>query len=83
MYTYKPNNVCSKEISFDIEDGKLKNISFVGGCQGNLSAIAKLLDGKDAKTTAIMFLGHKCGNRNTSCMDQFARFILETLKKGV
>ena len=42
MYTYKPNSVCSKEISFDIIDGKLKNISFVGGCQGNLSAIAKL-----------------------------------------
>ena len=83
MYTYKPNSVCSKEISFDIIDGKLKNISFVGGCQGNLSAIAKLLDGKDAKTTAIMFLGHKCGTRNTSCMDQFARLILETLKKGV
>lgn len=83
MYTYKPNSVCSKEISFDIIDGKLKNISFVGGCQGNLSAIAELLDGKDAKTTAIMFLRHKCGRRNTSCMDQLARFILETLKKGV
>lgn len=83
MYTYKPNNVCSKEVSFDIINGKLKNISFTGSCQGNLSAIAKILDGKDAKTVAIMFLGHKCGKRNTSCMDQFARFILESLKKGV
>lgn len=81
MFTYTPKGVCSREMSFDIVDGKLKNVAFKGGCQGNLSAISKLIDGKDAKTVAIMFLNHKCGTRSTSCMDQFAHFVLESLKK--
>lgn len=80
MFTYNTSrDVCSREMSFDIIDGKLKNVSFKGGCQGNLSAIAKLIDGKEAVEVAKMFLGHKCGNRNTSCMDQFAHFILKSL----
>lgn len=81
MFTYTPKGVCSREMSFDIVDGKIRNVAFKGGCQGNLAAIAKLVDGKDAKTIAIMFLNHKCGSRNTSCMGEFARFILKSLKE--
>ncbi len=81
MYTYKPDGVCCKEMSFDIIDGRLKNISFKGGCQGNLSALADIFDGEDARTVALKMYGHKCGNRNTSCMDRFARFVLESLRK--
>ena len=44
-YTYKTKDVCSREISFDIEDGVITNVSFLGGCNGNLKAVSKLVDG--------------------------------------
>ena len=52
MFTYKTCGVCSREIHFDIVDGKLHNVSFDGGCPGNLAAIGKLVEGQDAKAVA-------------------------------
>ena len=78
-YTYVPEGVCSKFIDFDIEDGKMHNISFLGGCNGNLKAIAKLLEGADARWTINRLRGNTCGNKPTSCADQLAQAIEQAL----
>ena len=57
---------------FDLEDGTLKNVKFIGGCPGNTKAIAKLLEGADAKRTVDLLKGNDCGGRGTSCADQLA-----------
>ena len=77
MYSYITSGVCSKKITFDIVDGKLHNVKFLGGCPGNLLAIGKLVEGKDAKEIAELLLGNDCGGRGTSCTDQLAKAILE------
>ena len=74
--TYKPSGVCSVQIDFDIDDEKkLHNVKFVGGCNGNLKAIGKLVEGKDASEIADILRGNQCGMRGTSCADQFAKSI--------
>lgn len=60
MFTYKTSGVCSRQINFDIVDGKLHNVSFVGGCPGNLAAIGKLVEGQDAKAIADLLKGNDC-----------------------
>lgn len=67
-----PSGTCSKKITFEIDRGKLRNLQFVGGCPGNLSAIVKLLEGADALRTAELLRGNQCGSRGTSCADQLA-----------
>lgn len=69
---YTPKGVCAKQISFAIEDGKLHNVRFVGGCNGNLKAIGKLLEGADAAETVKILKGNDCNGRGTSCADQLA-----------
>ena len=78
-YTYKTHGTYSKEISFDLEDGKLHNLKFQGGCPGNLAAISKLLEGQDAKNAADLLRGNDCGGRGTSCADQLAKAIDKVL----
>lgn len=68
----KPRGVCSRAIHFELEDGKLHNVRFVGGCPGNLLAIGKLLEGADAASTVRLLKGNDCGGRGTSCADQLA-----------
>lgn len=80
-YDYAPQGVCAKQILFDIDEGKLKNVKFVGGCPGNLVAIGKLVDGKDPAEIARILKGNLCGNRGTSCADQFALAIEAALAK--
>ena len=65
--------VCSKRINFSIDDaGKLHDVEFIGGCPGNLVAIGRLVEGKDAKEIAELLRGNPCGARGTSCADQLA-----------
>ncbi len=74
---YKPQGVCSRLIHFTKnEDGTVSNISFEGGCNGNLKAIAKLCDGMKAEEIVAKLKGNICGFKNTSCADQFAKAIL-------
>ena len=75
-FTYIPEGVCSKQIDFDITDGKLHNISFVGGCNGNLKALGKLLEGADPQWTISRLRGNTCGYKPTSCADQLAKAVL-------
>lgn len=79
MYTYNTQGTCAKRINFDIIDGKLHNVSFVGGCPGNLKAISLLVEGMDADKVANLFAGNDCGGRGTSCADQLSKAILEKL----
>ena len=79
-YVYKPKGVCSRQITFAIEDGKLHNIKFMGGCPGNLSAISKLLEGADAESTVKLLKGNDCGGRGTSCADQLAIAVEQALQ---
>lgn len=79
MISYIPSGVCSRQITFDIIDGKLHNVRFLGGCPGNLLAIGKLVEGKDAREIAELLAGNKCGNKGTSCADQLSKAILANL----
>jgi uncharacterized protein (TIGR03905 family) len=72
---FTPSGVCSVQIDFDVEDGKLYNVKFLGGCNGNLKAIGKLVEGKDAKEVADILRGNICGMKGTSCADQLAKAI--------
>ncbi len=76
-YTYKTQHVCSSSISFDINDDVVTNVAFTGGCNGNLKAIAKLVDGKTADEIASILAGNTCGVRSTSCADQLAKAVLK------
>mgnify|MGYP002674486136 FL=1 len=75
MFTYATNGVCSRKITFDIVDGKLHNVQFEGGCPGNLLAIGKLVEGKDALEIAEVLAGNDCRGRGTSCADQLSQAI--------
>ena len=71
-YTYRTKGTCSSSITFDINDGIVSNVSFTGGCNGNLKAISKLVDGMDAEKLISVLKGNTCGFRKTSCADQLA-----------
>ncbi len=77
MFSYIPKGVCSNRIDFDIINGKLHNVHFTGGCPGNLLAISKLVEGKDAQEIAELLQGNDCRGRGTSCADQLAQAIKE------
>lgn len=76
-YTYKTKIVCSKEINFDIDGDVITNISFVGGCNGNLKAISKLVDGWTIEQIESKIKGNTCGMRPTSCADQLCLAVRE------
>lgn len=76
---FSPNGVCAKKIEFEINEGKLHNVKFYGGCTGNLAAIPKLIEGQDAVKIAGILRGNDCGGRGTSCADQLAVAIDEAL----
>ncbi len=81
MYSYKTRGVCSRQIDFEIEDGKLKNVKFHGGCNGNTQGLSKLLEGMDAAEAVKRLKGTNCSMRGTSCPDQLARAVEEALNK--
>ena len=73
QYTYKTKGTCSQMISFELEEGKVKNVQFYGGCNGNLKGIAALVEGMDANEVISRVEGIKCGMKATSCPDQLAQ----------
>lgn len=76
--TYKTSGTCARTIHFTkTDDGRITNIAFDGGCNGNLKAIAKLCDGMKAEDIAAKLSGNTCGPRNTSCADQLAKAVME------
>lgn len=80
-YKYKTRGTCSREISFELENGIVKNVSFYGGCNGNLKGIAALVEGKKAEEIIPLIKGIKCSFKPTSCPDQLAVALQEALNE--
>lgn len=78
---YRPQGVCSQQIHFDIIDNKVRNVSFVGGCNGNLQGISRLIDGMDVNEAISRIEGIRCGFKPTSCPDQLARALKSAVGK--
>ena len=72
-YEYKTRGVCSRKITFSVEDGKVCKVAFDGGCNGNGKGVAALVEGMDVDEAIRRMEGIKCGMKNTSCPDQLAR----------
>lgn len=81
-FTYKTKGVCASTISFDVTNGIVSGVSFIGGCNGNLKAISRLVEGMEAEKLISILKGNKCGFKNTSCADQLAIAIENALKES-
>ena len=72
-YHYKTKGTCARDIVFEVEDGKVKNVQFFGGCNGNLKGIGALVEGMDIDEVITRVEGIRCGMKSTSCPDQLAQ----------
>jgi len=81
MSTYTTLGTCAREINFDLNDGIVKNVKFIGGCPGNLQAISSLLEGMSADEVIKKLKGITCGEKTTSCTDQLAIALQAQMKK--
>lgn len=81
-YTYRTKGTCSREISFELQDGIVTNISFLGGCNGNLKGVSMLAEGQKAEDIIERLEGIKCGFKTTSCPDQLATALKEAMKNA-
>ena len=78
---YTPHGVCARQLNFDLDDdGRIHNLSFTGGCNGNLKGIGKLVEGMKAEDVADRLEGNTCREKNTSCPDQLSKAIREALR---
>ena len=80
QYEFKTSGTCSQRILFDIEDGIVKNVQFLGGCNGNLQGIGRLVEGMDVHEVIRRIEGIHCGAKTTSCPDQLARALKEAIR---
>ena len=78
-FTYTTKGTCSKLINLTVEDGVIKDVSFVGGCNGNLKGISSLVKGMKVADSIAKLDGIKCGAKNTSCPDQLAQALKTVL----
>ena len=74
-HTFTPKGVCPNKLEFELVNGTIHNLVFTAGCNGNLKAIATLVEGMEAKKVVSLLSGNTCGYKNTSCADQLARAI--------
>lgn len=72
-FTYRPRGVCSRLFEIDVEDGKIARLNVVGGCDGNLKGISRLVTGMDVDEVIRRMEGIDCNGKGTSCPDQIAR----------
>ncbi len=77
QFEFRTQGTCSQRIFFEIEDGKLKNVQFLGGCNGNLKGIGSLVEGMDIDDVIAKLEGTTCGMKATSCPDQLAKALKE------
>ena len=77
QYEYTTKGTCSRSILFEIEDNKLKNVQYIGGCNGNLKGIGSLVEGMDVDEVIARLEGTTCGGKSTSCPDQLAQALKE------
>lgn len=81
-HIYYPRGVCSREMRVEVEDGIIRRVEVVGGCDGNLKGISKLLVGMRAEDAIEKLEGIRCGFKNTSCPDQLSKALRECLEKS-
>lgn len=79
MYEYTTKGTCSSKIRFDIQDGKVTDVQFTGGCNGNLKGICALIEGMPAEEVISRVEGIRCGFKPTSCPDQLAQALKAAL----
>ncbi len=82
QYEYKTKGTCSQLITFDVEDGKVHNVHFVGGCNGNLKGIGALVEGMNVDDVIEKVEGIRCGMKSTSCPDQLAKALRQAKENG-
>ena len=80
-FSYKTQGTCSQQITFAVEDGKVKNVQFFGGCNGNLKGIGSLVEGMDIDEVIARVEGIHCGFKATSCPDQLAKALKAAKEK--
>ena len=80
-YEYRTHGTCSTRIDFDIEDGIVQNVTYTGGCNGNLKALGAMCEGASAEEVIRRLSGITCGYKATSCSDQLARLLQDAMKK--
>ncbi len=80
-YTYTPKGVCARQITFEVENGILKNVSFYGGCNGNTQGISSLVEGMEIKEVIKRLKGTDCSGKRTSCPDQLAQALELSLEQ--
>ena len=79
MIEYTPKGVCSRKMTIEVEDGKILSARVIGGCNGNLQGICSLLKGMDVTHAISRMEGLRCGPKNTSCPDQIAQALKQSL----
>lgn len=79
QFTYQPSGVCSRGISFELEDGKVHNVRFYGGCAGNTAGISALVEGMTPEEVEKRLSGIRCGFKPTSCPDQLAKALRQAM----
>ena len=80
-HEYKTKGTCSQKILFDIEDGKVHNVEFISGCNGNLQGIGRLVEGMDVQEVIDRISGIRCGMKATSCPDQLATALRKAMEQ--
>ncbi len=81
-WEYKTKGVCASVINFDLDGNVVTNVSFQGGCNGNLKAVSKLVDGMTVEQIEGYLKGNTCGMRNTSCADQLAQAVRKAYEES-
>ena len=79
-YTYKPKGVCSRQMNLELENGKIKSVQIIGGCDGNLKGISRLVEGMTVEDAVSRIKGIRCGYKETSCPDQLAQALTAALE---
>lgn len=79
--TFQPKGVCSQKIDFDIVDGKVTQVKFLGGCNGNTQGISRLIEGMDVNEAISRLDGIQCGFKGTSCPDQLAKALKQAISE--
>ena len=81
-YDMKPQGVCARQISLDLDGDVVTNVVFTNGCNGNLKAIGKLVNGMTVEQIEGYLLGNQCGMKGTSCADQLAKCVRQAYEQS-
>ena len=80
-FTYRPKGVCSQLMEIEVEDGRVTGFQVMGGCDGNLKGISRLVEGMEVEEVIRRLEGVRCGRKSTSCPDQLAQALKLSLKE--